>query len=60
MELAVLVGEQDVGGLDVAVDQPPGMCRVERGADLAGDQGGRLGSRAPSRFSEAARSVPST
>jgi hypothetical protein len=35
--------EQDVGGLDVAVDEPGGVGGVQRGADLLDDPHGALG-----------------
>ena len=39
----VVLAEQDVGGLDVAVDEPRGVRGVQRGRDLADDAGGAPG-----------------
>ena len=33
----VCVGEKDIAGLDVAMDEPVGVCRVERCPELRGD-----------------------
>ena len=39
----MLAAEQDVGRLDVAMDQPDGVRGVERGADLEADRGDAVG-----------------
>ena len=58
---ALAAAEQDVGRLDVAVDQAGGVDRVEAVADL-GDQRRppRSGSSRPSRASRRLRSEPAT
>ena len=40
MLLVALAGEQDVAGLDVAVDEAAAVGGVERGGDLADDPDG--------------------
>ena len=52
--------EQDVLGLDVAVDDPAPVGGVERGADLADEPRRPLGSSMPSRAHERAQVGPST
>ena len=45
-QVGVVAGDQDVGGLDVAVDEPGGVRSVERGRDLRDDLGGAFAARA--------------
>ena len=56
----VVLGHQDVGRLDVAMDEAAGMRRVERRRDLGDDARGALGLEPALARSTARRSSPRT